>query len=161
MGLLRLTIPVALGGMVLLTGITVTTNSRAETTKESETTTTRKTTKTVKDKHAEDREKTGTSGTVAADNTGVNKRDRAEAEKTADEAKSNKSDVELTAEIRRAVVDDKALSTNAHNVKIIVQNGRVTLKGPVASKSEQAAVAKKAADVVGRAKVTDEMAVAP
>lgn len=156
-----MTIPAALGGMVLLTGVTVTTSTRAETTKESETPTTRKTTKTVKEKHAEDREKTGTAGTVAADNTGTNKRDRAEAEKTADQAKNDKSDVELTAEIRRAVVGDKSLSTNAHNVKIIVQGGRVTLKGPVASKAEQATVTKLAADVVGRGKVTDEMAVAP
>jgi osmotically-inducible protein OsmY len=162
LGLLRLTIPAALGGMVLLTGVAFTTNVRAETTKETDTTTTRKTTKAAKDKHAEDREKTGTPGAaVPADNTGTNKRDRADSAKTADQAKNNKSDVELTAEIRRAVVDDKALSTNAHNVKIIVQDGRVTLKGPVASKSEQAAVAKKAADIVGRAKVTDEMAVAP
>ncbi len=98
---------------------------------------------------------------IAADNTGTNKRDRDDGEKTADDQKNAKSDLDLTAEIRRVIVKDKDLSTNAHNVKIIVQNGKVTLKGPVASKTERATVEKKAADIAGANKVVNEMAVAP
>jgi hyperosmotically inducible protein len=99
----------------------------------------------------------------APDNTAVNKRDRDANKKTADQQANDKSDLELVAAIRRAVVDDKALSTNAHNVKIIVEDGHVTLKGPVASRAEKDAVEKKADEVVGRGKgkVTSELTIAP
>jgi hyperosmotically inducible protein len=99
----------------------------------------------------------------AADNTAMNKRDRDGANPTADQQKNDKSDLDLTAEIRRAIVKDKSLSTNGHNVKIIVKDGDVTLRGPVASREEKAAVEKKAVDVVGKAKgkVTNELAIAP
>src|SRR4051794_28666206 len=63
------------------------------------------------------------------DNTAVNKRDRGDSKVTADQAKNNKSDREVMQQIRKAVVDDKTLSTYAHNVKIIATNGKVTLKG--------------------------------
>ena len=63
------------------------------------------------------------------DNTKVNKRDRKAGEPTADQQKEKTSDRQLTAKIRRAIMADKSLSTYAHNVKIIVQNGEVTLKG--------------------------------
>lgn len=99
----------------------------------------------------------------AADNTGVNKRDRDGGNPTADQQKNDKSDLDLTAEIRRAIVKDKSLSTNAHNVKIIVKDGAVTLRGPVASREEKATVERKAVEVVGhgKGKVTNELAVAP
>ena len=45
--------------------------------------------------------------------------------------------------IRKAVMDDKSLSTYAHNVKIIAQNGKVTLKGPVRSEDEKKMVEQK------------------
>jgi osmotically-inducible protein OsmY len=99
----------------------------------------------------------------AADNTGVNKRDRDSTNPTADQQKNDKSDLDLTAEIRRAIVKDKSLSTNAHNVKIIVKDGDVTLRGPVASREEKVTIEKKATEVVGhgKGKVTNELAVAP
>ena len=154
---LRLT-GLALAAGLLFTGSS---DSWAETAKSDtvreETTKTTKT--TVREKHGSKKSESATA--VEADNTGINKRDRDDSEKTADQAKNTKSDLELTAEIRRAVVDDKALSTNAHNVKIIVENGKVTLKGPVASAAEKASIAKKASTIAGKGKVVDEMAVAP
>jgi osmotically-inducible protein OsmY len=55
---------------------------------------------------------------------------------------------------------DKSLSSYAHNVKIISQNGSVTLKGPVKSEDEKSAVIAKAVAVVGSAdKVTDQVSV--
>ena len=54
-------------------------------------------------------------------------------------------------------MDDKDLSTNAHNVKIIAQDGKVTLKGPVASSSEKKVVEEKAAAVAGARNVTSEI----
>jgi osmotically-inducible protein OsmY len=54
-------------------------------------------------------------------------------------------------------VKDKSLSTYAHNVKIITQNGQVTLRGPVRSEEEKRAVEAKAAEVAGDNKVTSEL----
>jgi osmotically-inducible protein OsmY len=64
-------------------------------------------------------------------------------------------------EIRRAVVKDKSLSTNAHNVKVIASGGKVTLKGPVQSEEEKKAVEAKATQVAGAENVTSEITVAP
>ena len=92
---------------------------------------------------------TATPTGVAPDNTKVNQRDRNSTEPTADQQKANKSDRELTRAVRRALVQDKSLSTYAHNVKIVTQDGVVTLKGPVRSQEEKQAVEAKAAEVVG------------
>jgi osmotically-inducible protein OsmY len=100
-------------------------------------------------------------GATDADNTGVNKRDRKDTEPTADQQKNDKSDLTLTADIRRSVMKDKTLSINAHNVKIIAENGKVTLKGPVASSDEKKVIEKKAAAIAGAANVTSEIAVKP
>jgi osmotically-inducible protein OsmY len=94
-----------------------------------------------------------------SDNTKVNKRDRKSAEPTADQAKNKTSDREVMRQIRRAVVNDKSLSTYAHNVKIISQNGKVTLKGPVHSEEEKKAIEAKATQVAGDGNVTDELTV--
>jgi len=93
----------------------------------------------------------------AADNTGVNKRDRKDSEPTADQQKNDKTDLDLTAQIRRSITKDKDLSVDAHNIKIIAQDGKVTLKGPVASSSEKKAVEAKAAEVAGSGNVTSEI----
>ena len=98
---------------------------------------------------------------VPADNTKVNQRDRNQNEPTADQQKENSNDRELAREIRRAVVKDKSLSTDAHNVKIIAQNGSVTLKGAVKSDQEKQAIESKATEIAGAGKVTNELQVAP
>ena len=54
-------------------------------------------------------------------------------------------------------MNDKSLSTYAHNVKIITQEGQVTLKGPVRSEDEKKAVEQKAADIAGENKVNSEL----
>jgi len=96
------------------------------------------------------------------DNTAVNKRDRDRSEPTADQQKSNVSDRDLTKRIRQSIMGDKSLSTYAHNVKVISQNGVVTLKGPVRSEEEKRAIESKAMDVVGSGgKVNNEMSVKP
>jgi hyperosmotically inducible protein len=95
------------------------------------------------------------------DNTKVNKADRAPSQPTADQQKNNTSDLDMTQTIRRAIMADKSLSTYAHNVKIITQNGKVTLRGPVRTDAEKASVQAKAADVAGAPNVTNEVSVAP
>jgi hyperosmotically inducible protein len=98
---------------------------------------------------------------AAPDNTKVNERDKNKSEPTADQQKDNRSDRDITQQIRQSVVKDKSLSTYAHNVKIISQNGMVTLKGPVRSEEEKSAVEAKAAAIVGPEKVTSELEVKP
>jgi len=96
------------------------------------------------------------------DNTKINKRDRDKTEATADQQKESKDDRDLTAKIRKSIMADKALSTYAHNIKVITQNGTVTLKGPVHSDDEKKAIVAKAVEVAGSAdKVTDEITVKP
>jgi len=98
---------------------------------------------------------------MAGDNSKVNQQDRQPSEPTADQQKNNRSDLEITREVRRSLTQDKSLSTYAHNVKVIAQNGKVTLKGPVRSDDEKAAVLAKAAEVAGQANINDEMTVVP
>jgi len=96
-----------------------------------------------------------------ADNTKVNKQDRAKGAATADQQKENSSDRDITQKIRRALVDDKTLSTYAHNVKVIAQDGQVTLKGPVRTEEEKKIVEAKATEVAGEGHVVNQMSVAP
>ena len=56
----------------------------------------------------------------------------------------NSADRETTKKIRSALMDDKALSTYAHNIKIITTDGMVTLKGPARSEDEKSAIEAKA-----------------
>jgi len=93
-----------------------------------------------------------------ADNTKVNKNDVGV---TADSQKMNPADRELAQKVRKAIVDDKSLSTYAHNVKVIARDGAITLKGPVRSDEEKTAVEAKAVSVAGDGKVTNELTVAP
>ncbi|MGA1985653.1 MAG: BON domain-containing protein [Candidatus Sulfotelmatobacter sp.] len=98
---------------------------------------------------------------TAPDNTKLNQRDQDKSQPTADQQKDNRSDRDITQQIRQSVTKDKSLSTYAHNVKIISQNGMVTLKGPVRSDEEKRAIETKAADIVGQDKVTSELQVVP
>ena len=91
----------------------------------------------------------------------VNERDRSNDEPTADQQKENRSDRDITQQIRQSIMKDKSLSTYAHNVKIITQNGQVTLKGPVRSEDEKKTVEAKATEVAGENKVTSRLDVKP
>jgi hyperosmotically inducible protein len=93
--------------------------------------------------------------TPAADNTKANK----EPGKTADQQKENKSDRNITRQIRKALVADKSLSTYAHNVKIITTNGTVTLRGPVRTEDERSSIESKAKAIAGVNDVKNELTV--
>jgi hyperosmotically inducible protein len=94
----------------------------------------------------------------APDNTKMNQHDRMP---NADQQSNERSDRDLTQQVRKAIAADKTISTYAHNVKVITQNGQVTLKGPVRSEEEKRAVEAKAAEVAGEGKVTSELTVKP
>ncbi len=80
---------------------------------------------------------------------------------TASDVKQDKSDRELTRQIRKAIVSDKSLSTQAHNVKILIKDGAVTLKGQVKTDDEKKAIEEKASGIAGTSKVTSELTVGP
>lgn len=92
-----------------------------------------------------------------ADNTRINVRDRSASEPTADNQRNNMSDRDITRQIRQSLAKDSSLSSYAHNLKIVTQNGQVTLKGPVRSEEEKKAVEAKASAIAGENKVTSEL----
>jgi osmotically-inducible protein OsmY len=96
---------------------------------------------------------------TAPDNTKTNQRDRDASQPTADQGKNNMSDRDMMKKIRRAVVEDKSLSTYGHNVKIIAQHGKVTLKGPVHSEEERRNIEAKAVEIAGQGNVTNQLTV--
>ena len=104
----------------------------------------------------------GMSAQTQPDNSAANKRDQNTAAVTADNQKMNPADRDTTAKIRKAIMADKSLSMYAHNVKIICQDGVVTLKGPVRSDDEVNSVVSKATDITGTSyKVVNQLTVKP
>ncbi len=99
-----------------------------------------------------------TSTSVDRDNTAVNKRDRDTNAKTPMDQNENKVDIGITASIRKSVVDTK-MSTNAQNVKIITQDGNVTLRGPVKTEEEKTRIEEIARNVAGVKAVDSQLEV--
>jgi hyperosmotically inducible protein len=95
------------------------------------------------------------------DNAKTNRGDRDKSSATADQQKMNPTDRELARKVRASVMSDKQLSTYAHNVKIVAQDGKVTLKGPVRSEEEKNAIEEKATEVAGAGNVIDQLEVVP
>ena len=95
---------------------------------------------------------------TAPDNT---KQNKDQTSPTADQQKMNPADRAITQKIRKAVHDDTGLYTYAHNIKIIAQDGKVTLRGPVRSEDEKNNLQAKAVAVAGKENVTNQLEVAP
>jgi hyperosmotically inducible periplasmic protein len=95
--------------------------------------------------------------TGAVDNSGVNIRDRNGASLTPGNQSNLIADRELLAAVRRSVVHEKALSTAAHNVKIMAANGVVTLRGPVQSDVERRRLEQITQQVAGVTSVVNEL----
>ena len=93
------------------------------------------------------------------DNTAINERDRSDAAKTPLDQNENQNDIDTTASIRKQVVDSE-LSVNAQNVKIITQDGNVTLRGPVATADEKLRIEAIARKVAGETKVSSQIEIA-
>jgi hyperosmotically inducible protein len=95
----------------------------------------------------------------AADNSGRNVRDRSGDSQTSGDQSNATPDIKTTAAIRRAVVHDGSLSMMAKNVKILTQDGMVTLRGPVKSEAEKAKIAQLAKDAAQGAMIHNELEV--
>jgi hyperosmotically inducible periplasmic protein len=96
---------------------------------------------------------TTTTGVADADNTARNDRDRNAAAQTPVDQGQNARDLEISANIRKAIVADDSLSSNAHNVKIITSDGMVALRGPVKTEKEKTTIETKAKEIAGSTRV--------
>ena len=103
----------------------------------------------------------GVASAQQADNTKNNQGDASAGATTADKQAHNPADRETTKKIRKAIMRDKTLSTYAQNIKIVTQDGKVTLKGPVRSEDEKADIQAKAVAIAGADNVANELEVAP
>ena len=91
------------------------------------------------------------------ENTAKNQRDKDGTTLTASDQGGSEADRQITATIRKAIVDDDRLSLNAHNVKIITVGGVVTLRGPVDTSAEKATVEAKAKAAAGVTRVDSQL----
>lgn len=87
--------------------------------------------------------------TKNADNTDLNTRDKSGGTLTPQNQPNSESDLKVLAAVRSSIVDDDNLSTAAHNVKVMVVKGVVTLRGPVKSTNEKARVEEHTRNVAG------------
>jgi hyperosmotically inducible periplasmic protein len=95
-----------------------------------------------------------------SDNTAKNVRDRDDATLTPGDQGQTAEDIKITQQIRKALVIDAGdYSISAKNIKIITENGKVTLRGPVNSQAEKAAIATMASAVVGEVNVDNQLEV--
>ncbi len=98
--------------------------------------------------------------TTAPDNSGTNVRDRNDQTKTAGDQSESEADRSISQNIRQSLTSDDSLSTNGKNVKVITIDGKVTLRGPVKSDQEKAAIAAKAQQVAGVKNVDNQLEIA-
>lgn len=91
---------------------------------------------------------------VDVDNTARNVRDSDFSSLTPGDQAQNNADLIITKTIRRALMNDGALSNNGQNVKIITVERVVTLRGVVANNQEKERI-EKAAKAVGNVSRVD------
>lgn len=91
------------------------------------------------------------------DNTGRNVRDAGGETKTPLDQSNNSKDTKITQEIRQAITSDKSMSVKAQNVRIITNDGVVTLRGAVEDNDERTTIADKARSVDGVARVDNQL----
>ena len=97
---------------------------------------------------------------LAADNSAMNQRDAGHETLTPMDQSSKPTDVNMTREIRRAIVQDDQLSMDAKNIKIITIDGHVTLRGPVKTEQEKSDIEARTAAIAGSTDVDDQIEVA-
>jgi hypothetical protein len=102
---------------------------------------------------------TVTDDVADADDTAQNADD---AGMTPTDQSSDPKDLEITRQIREKIVAGKGdpFSTDAQNVKVVTNDGVVTLRGPVETEREKEAIASIARETDGVKRVDDQLEVA-
>jgi hyperosmotically inducible periplasmic protein len=96
---------------------------------------------------------------VNPDNTAKNERDRSGETQTSGDQSNSSADLKTTQAIRQALMKDSELSATAKNIKIITNNGHVTLRGPVKTAQEKAKIDQLAKSAAGGAQIEDQLEV--
>ena len=92
------------------------------------------------------------------DNTSKNKKQGV----TAEQQGTSKEDLDMTKQVRQALVADKSLSTYGHNVKVVTRDGMVTLRGPVSTEEEKMSIEGTVSQIAGGAShITNHLQVTP
>ena len=91
------------------------------------------------------------------DNTATNELDRSGETQTSGDQSNSSTDLKITQAIRQALMKDSELSITAKNIKIITDNGQVTLRGPVKNAQEKAKIDQLAKSAAGGAKIIDQL----
>ena len=91
------------------------------------------------------------------DNTAINERDRSGETQTSGDQSNSSADLKITQAIRQALMKDSELSATAKNIKIITNNGHVTLRGPVKTAQEKAKIGQLAKSVAGGAQIDNQL----
>jgi len=94
---------------------------------------------------------------VDANNTATNQRDRSGETKTSGDQSNTSADLQITQAIRRGLMKDDNLSSDAKNIKVITANGQVTLRGPVNNAREKTKVEQIAKSAAGDAQIVDQL----
>jgi len=100
-----------------------------------------------------------TDAAPGVDNTRQNVRDRDSRTLTPLDQGNSQADVDITARIRQEIMADSDMTTDARNVKIITQNGHVTLRGPVNTADEKKRIAEIANRVASAGNVDNQLEV--
>ena len=101
-----------------------------------------------------------TQPTTQPDNTAKNKVDQGGRTKTPMDQSESVDDIQITADIRRAIMKDETMSMNAQNCKIVTDKaGMVTLRGVVDSEAEKVSIGVKAKAVAGETRVDNQLEV--
>lgn len=91
------------------------------------------------------------------DNTAINERDRSGETETSGDQSNSSADLKITQAIRQALVKDSELSMTAKNIKVITNNGQVTLRGPVKNAQEKAKIDQLAKSAAGGAQIDNQV----
>jgi hyperosmotically inducible periplasmic protein len=91
------------------------------------------------------------------DNTAINQRDRSGETETSGDQSNSSADLKITQAIRQALIKDSDLSTTAKNIKVITNNGQVTLRGPVKNAQEKAKISQLAKSAAGGARIDNQV----
>ena len=86
--------------------------------------------------------------------------DRADQPSVLDQG-NNAPDLRITQNIRKALMDDDALSTDAKNIKVITIDQVVTLRGDVETAKERETVVSLATSMPGVKRVEDQLEIDP
>ncbi len=92
---------------------------------------------------------------IDADNTKRNQEDSSAL--TPMDQSNDPRDIKIVAAIRGAITDDSTLSTNAQNLKVVVRQGAVTLRGPVNNMSEKSRIEQIAKNTQGVVRVDSQI----